>query len=100
MKTKTIMFGLLAMAFAGLTASACLVQVRVACPNDATASGIRVCIAGSLTGCALTDSLGIVQIQVPQVGNYTVCVDAATLPAGATLKPLCKNIKVVTEDVT
>jgi len=100
MKSKVMMSGLLAAALSTLTASACLVQVRVACPNDATASGIRVCIAGSLTGCALTDTLGIVQIQVPQVGNYTVCIDPATLPAGATLKPLCKNIKVVTEDVT
>ena len=95
-----MMSGLLAVALSTLTASACLVQVRVACPNDSTASGIKVCIAGSLTGCALTDTLGIVQIQVPDVGNYTVCIDPATLPAGATLKPLCKNIKVVTEDVT
>src|SRR5436190_13602298 len=100
MKSKIMMSALLAAALSTLTASACLVQVRIACPNDATASGIKVCIAGSLTGCALTDSLGIVQIQVPQVGNYTVCVDATTLPPGATLKPLCKNIKVVTEDVT
>ena len=95
-----MMFGLLAAAMSCLTVNACLVQVRVACPNDGTASGIKVCIDGSITGCATTDSLGIVQILVPAVGNYTVCVDASTLPAGATLTPLCKNIKVLTEDTT
>jgi hypothetical protein len=99
MKLK-IMFSALAAALSVLTANACLVQVRVACPNDTTASGIRVCIAGSITGCALTDSLGIVSILVPAVGNYTVCVDESTLPPGATLKPNCKNIKVLTEDTT
>src|SRR2546427_12749036 len=90
MKLKTLVSGLLAAALSALTASACLVQVRVACPNDTTASGIKVCIAGSITGCALTDNLGIVSILVPAVGNYTICVDPSTLPAGATLKPNCK----------
>jgi hypothetical protein len=100
MKTKTMMSGLLAIALSSLTASACLVQVRIACPNDRAASGVTVCIAGSITGCAVTDNLGIVSLLVPQVGNYTVCVDPSTLPAGATLTPLCKNIKVQTEDTT
>jgi hypothetical protein len=99
MKLK-IMFVALAAAFSVLTANACLVQVRVACPNDATAAGIKVCIAGSITGCALTDSLGIAVLQVPVVGNYTVCVDNSTLPPGASINPNCKNIKVVTEDTT
>src|SRR5437870_4139005 len=99
MKLK-MMTVLIAGALSALTASACLVQVRVACPNDTTASGIKVCIAGSITGCAYTDSLGIVSLRVPVVGDYTVCVDPSTLPAGATLKPNCKNIKVVTEDTT
>jgi hypothetical protein len=100
MKSKIMMSGLLAAALSCLTASACLVQVRIACPNDTTASGIKVCIAGSITGCALTDSLGIVSLLVPAVGNYTVCVDPSTLPAGAKLKPNCTNIKVLTEDTT
>ena len=95
-----MMSGLLAAAMSCLTVSACLVQIRVACPNDTTASGIRVCIDGSMEGCVTTDSLGIVQIRVPAVGNYTVCVDPSSLPAGATLTPLCKNIKVLTEDTT
>src|SRR5438132_2567084 len=103
MKLKMMMAGLFAAALSALctlTANACLVQVRVACPNDTTAAGIKVCIAGSITGCALTDSLGIAVLQVPAVGNYTVCVDNSTLPPGASLNPNCKNIKVVTEDTT
>jgi hypothetical protein len=100
MRFKIMVSGLLALALSGLTASACLVQIRVACPNDRAASGVTVCIAGSITGCAVTDNLGIVSILVPQVGTYTVCVDASTLPAGATLSPVCKNIKVLTEDTT
>src|SRR5262245_60512381 len=91
MKLKTMFSGLLAIELSGLTASACLVQVRVACPNDTTAKGIKVCIAGSITGCAYTDDLGIVSLLVPTVGNYTVCVDPSTLPAGAKLNPNCKN---------
>src|SRR5438046_2552670 len=100
MKSKRIMSGLVTLAVSALSANACLVQVRVSCPNDTTSSGINVCIAGAIPECALTDSLGIVQLRVPAVGNYTVCVDPATLPAGATLSPNCKNIKVVTEDTT
>lgn len=100
MKLKLITSAFLAAALSVLTANACLVQVRVACPNDTTAAGIKVCIAGSITGCALTDSLGIAVLQVPAVGNYTVCVDESTLPAGAKINPNCKNIKVVTEDTT
>src|SRR5213593_185040 len=100
MKLKMMMAGLFAAALCALTANACLIQVRVACPNDTTASGIKVCIAGSITGCAYTDNLGIVSLLVPAVGNYTVCVDQSTLPPGAKLSPNCKNIKVITEDTT
>lgn len=99
MKLK-IMFGALVAAFSMMTANACLVQVRVACPNDETAAGINVCIAGSITGCALTDSLGIAVLQVPAVGTYTLCVDESTLPAGAKLNPNCIKVKVLTEDTT
>src|SRR5258708_3958066 len=99
MKLK-IMFSALAAACSLLTANACLVQVRVACPNDTTAAGINVCIAGSITGCALTDSLGIAVLQVPAVGTYTLCVDQSTLPAGAKLNPNCIKVKVLTEDTT
>jgi hypothetical protein len=93
MKIRMILAGLVAASLAGLTASACLVQIRVACPNDTTASGIKVCIAG--VGCATTDNLGIASILVPTFDTYTVCVDQSTLPAGATLSPSCQKIKVV-----
>jgi hypothetical protein len=72
MKLKQMMFGLLAAGLSAVTANACLVQVRVACPNDTPAVGVRVCIGNSVTGCDVTDGLGIVQLRVPAVGNYTV----------------------------
>jgi len=100
MKLKQIMFGLLAAGLSVVTANACLVQVRIACPNDTTASGIRVCIAGAIPECGLTDNLGIVSLRVPAVGDYTVCVDTTTLPAGATLQKNCQKIQVLTEDTT
>lgn len=85
---------LLAFALFALTANACLVTVRVACPNDTTASGIKVCIPG--VGCAYTDGLGIAEIEVPWIGEtYEICVDESTLPAGATLKKACQQIKVL-----
>lgn len=93
MNVKIMKSGLLALALSGLTANACLVQIRVACPNDSTSSGIEVCING--VGCAYTDNLGIASILVPTFDTYTVCVNASTLPAGATLSPLCQKIKVV-----
>lgn len=92
-KTKTIMYGLLAAGLSSLTASACLLQVRVACPNDTTAAGIEVCIDG--VGCTTTDDLGLTDpIDVGGLGTFTVCINPATLPAGAKLSPLCKNVKV------
>src|SRR6478672_1745309 len=97
---KLKMFSVLAAALSVLTANACLVQVRVACPNDNTVAGIKVCIAGSITGCALTDGLGIAVLQVPAVGTYTLCVDETTLPPGSKLNPNCQKIKVLTEDTT
>jgi hypothetical protein len=100
MNLRKVVFGLLAAGLSALTANACLVQVRIACPNDATASGIKVCIAGSITGCALTDNLGIAVLQVPAVGTYTLCVDDSTLPAGAKLNPNCTKVNVLTEDTT
>jgi hypothetical protein len=92
-KRKTIIYGLLAAGLSSLTASACFLQVRVACPNDTTAAGIEVCIAG--VGCSTTDELGLtVPIDVGGLGTFSVCINPATLPAGAKLSPLCKNVKV------
>jgi hypothetical protein len=87
------MSGLLAAALSCLTANACLLQIRVACPNDRAASGVEVCVAG--VGCAVTDELGIASILVPAFDTYTICVTASTLPQGATLSPLCQKVKVV-----
>jgi hypothetical protein len=93
MKLK-IMTGLLALTLSGLAAHACLVTVRVACPGDTTASGIRVYIEG--VGEGVTDGLGLVEIEVPVLGEtYKVCVDESTLPAGATLGKSCKTIEVL-----
>jgi len=94
MNLKFKMYGMLALALAGLTANACIVTVRVACPNDTTVAGIRVCIDGA---CAVTDGLGFASIAVDNFGTYTVCVDASTLPAGATLSPTCQKLKVISD---
>ena len=86
---------LVALLAASITANACIVTVRIACPNDTTASGIRVYIDG--VGETTTDSLGLAEIHVPYINQkYTVCVDESTLPAGATLvdKNACKEINV------
>ena len=91
---KIIMSGLLAAALSGLTATACEIQVRVACPNDRSASGIEVSIVGGAS--AVTDDLGIANLKVPDFGTYTVCVNESTLPAGATVTPACQKVKVVT----
>jgi hypothetical protein len=99
MKLKMIVCGLLAAAVSSLTANACRVPIRVACPNDNTAAGIRVIVTeGGFpipNGEALTDGLGMVEIEVPWILNtYEVCVDTTTLPAGATLKKPCQNVFV------
>lgn len=90
MKSKTIMSGLLALALSSLTASATLVPIRIACPNDKAASGVRVYIEN--VGEDVTDELGIAEIYVPYIGStYTVCVDVTTLPVGATLLKPCQS---------
>jgi len=87
--------GLFALVLSVVTASACVVSVRVACPNDTTRAGILVCIEGQ--GCALTDDVGVANITVGGFDTYTVCIDPSTLPAGATLSPLCQRIKVISD---
>jgi hypothetical protein len=84
--------GLVALALSGLTANACILQVRVACPNDRPASGVHVCVDG--VGCADTDDLGIATIDLGGFGTFNICVDPATLPAGATLNSPCKKLRV------
>jgi hypothetical protein len=96
MKSKMMLGGLLAAALSSLTALACPVQVRLACPNDKPAVGVEVCIEG--VGCALTDDLGIATIEVPWLGEtYNISVTEATLPAGFTLKQPTQSIKVLND---
>ena len=87
------MSGLLALGLSGLTAIACPLHIRVACPNDSSASGVQVCVDG--VGCDITDGLGIATIDLPGYDTYTIRVIASSLPAGATLSPLSKKVKVV-----
>jgi hypothetical protein len=93
MKLKMIMSAALALALSALSASACLIQIRVACPNDKTAAGIRVWV--ETVGNVYTDNLGVATATVQQFGTYNICVDTATLPAGATLNKNCQKLNVV-----
>lgn len=95
MKYKLVMSGLLAIALSALTANACIVQVRVACPGDRSAEGVKVCIDNE--GCAYTDEFGIATIPVSGYGTHTVRVDESTLPEGAKLNPSKMNIKVLSD---
>jgi hypothetical protein len=91
MKSKLMMFGLLAACVAGLNANACLLDIRVACPNDTTASGIWIVIDDVFY--VQTDTLGIAELSIG-FGTHKVCVLQSTLPAGATLSPLCQKINI------
>jgi len=95
MYSKLSLPGLLALTLSGVTAHACFLPIRVACPNDRTAAGIEVCIDG--VGCVTTDELGTAVIDVGGFGTFTVCVNSATLPAGASLSPQCQKIKVTSD---
>ena len=95
-RLSKVSIGLFALGLFVAAADACILTIRVACPNDTTRSGIRVCVEG--VGCAVTDDVGVATIEVGGFGNYTVCVDESTLPAGAILNPACKkNIKVFSD---
>jgi hypothetical protein len=93
MKSKFMMFGMVAAGLSGLTANACDVEIRVACPNDTPAVGVQVCING--IGCALTDDLGLAMITVPVFDTYTISVTGSTLPPGAKLAPSSVKLNVV-----
>jgi hypothetical protein len=98
MKPKIIMSGLLALALSGLTVNACLLTIRVACPNDITSAGIEVCVKG--VGCATTDEFGIAKIDLPAPGDYLVTVTKSTLPQGATIGDASKTVTVPYSDTT
>jgi hypothetical protein len=92
------MSGLLALALSSLTVNACLLTVRVACPNDLTAAGIEVCVKG--VGCATTDEFGIAKIDLSAPGDYVVTVTKSTLPPGATIGDNTKTVTVSQDDTT
>jgi len=93
MKLTKITCSVLA-ALSVLAASACEIQVRVACPNDVSVAGIEVCVAGY--GCATTDEFGIATLPIPDYGTYSISVTASTLPPGAVLKQQTMKVKVDT----
>jgi hypothetical protein len=99
MSLKSNLYGVLAFGLSALMADACTLTVRVACPNNTAAAGIKVWVSspnGDYPG--VTDGLGIVEIPVPGFDTYTVCVDESTLPAGATLVGRnCQRIKVISD---
>jgi hypothetical protein len=78
------MSGLLALALSALNASAWHVSGVVSCPNGNTASGIVVVVTG--VGSTTTDGNGAFTLDLPDVSaSYSICVDASTLPTGATV---------------
>jgi len=97
MKTKIIMSALLALA---VSANAYHIPITVICPNDNTASGIKVCATavGQDPVCGTTDSSGFVEIVVYSTGTWTVCVDTTTLPPGATLATPCLVEEIISVD--
>lgn len=102
MKLKTIIAGVTAAALFSMTANACPISVRVACPNDQTAKGIRVYILDAtrtqIVGEDFTDELGTVKIELPWMPEtYNVCVDESTLPPGFTLNKPCQLVKVLSD---
>jgi hypothetical protein len=98
MKLKMIVSGLLAGGLSCLTASACLIQIRVTCPNDRPGVGVEICLDGS--NCAVTDDQGIAVFGVPDIGTYVATVTESTLPPGATVNPNKVTIKAVTDSTT
>lgn len=83
------MAGLLVGAMSALTANAWNVSGVVGCPNGNTASGIVVFITG--VGSTATDANGAYVLELPDTaGSYTICADAGTLPAGASVSGCVK----------
>ena len=95
-----MVLGLLMAVMSCLTANATIrLSVRIACPNDEGASPVKVYLydsEGTVVAGGWTDELGIVTWGGIIVGEtYTVCVVESTLPAGATLRKLCRDVTVL-----
>jgi hypothetical protein len=107
MKTLKIMsLGLLALATTALVANAWHVDGYVRCPNGTVFKGVTVKVTGTSTcnaafaDSAQTDGNGYYMIYLPDCpGEFTVTLDAATLPADASvLTPVGGTASVVTTD--
>lgn len=84
------------------------ISVVVACPGGKPADGVKVTlfdcannpIGSGVTGDGGVDGLTVVDVTVPTCAkgkfpfNITVCVDATTLPPGATLAADCQTVSV------
>jgi hypothetical protein len=83
----------LAGALSAMTASAHLL-ITVSCPDSGnSAAGISVTatqVNGSEVETGVTDSNGFLELSFINTGDFNVCVDPNTLPAGATLGTLCQ----------
>lgn len=98
MKNKHVVLGMAAFALAGFTAAACEVEGVVSCPNGATAAGIKVYIIGG--GAVYTDAQGVYQLAAPaSSGQFSICVDTTTLPAGFTIKKPCATFTASALDI-
>ncbi len=92
MKFKLLICGALALGLSAMTAGAWNVFGVVSCPNGTTAAGIVVGING--VGSTTTDGNGAYSLDLPETATtYSICVDASSLPAGATVGG-CKDFSV------
>ena len=89
MKSKIILSVLFAFGLSAATVGAWDVSGVVSCPNGNSASGIVVSISG--VGSTTTSGNGAYQLELPDTpGSYTICVDASSLPAGASVSGCVK----------
>ncbi len=97
MKSKRVLLGLAALALSALTATACIIEGVVSCPNGTTSAGIPVFIVGGAS--TVTDGSGLYVLSVPSGGKYTVCV-GSPLPDGFTIKGNgCANVIADPNDI-
>jgi hypothetical protein len=96
MKMKTAISGLMGLTWSVFSAHAWNVSGVVSCPNDNTASGIVVSVAG--VGSTTTDNHGAYVLELPPTSaTYTICVDTNSLPAGATVSD-CVSFSIDTNN--
>jgi hypothetical protein len=86
MKSNTLGAALAALALSALSANAWNVSGVVSCPNGNSAAGIVVFVQGQPGLSTTTTGNGAFLIELPATpASYTLCVDASTLPTGASV---------------